>query len=180
MVSPGNRGSEQRRVVDLCWTSSQSRSSTRCKPDPLSSQRTTGAPHSSRPRVRGMMVEPSEVTDMDLHLMPHGQATTETEDPERPLTDAGRAAVQRVAKRARAADVRISSCLHSGSCVQSRLRSCLREIGVEPTVRLDRVLRPMTRWYRSRSGFERRPSTNRLRSSATCLSSAGLPRCWSS
>jgi len=127
-----------------------------------------------------MMGEPTEVTDMDLYLMQHGQATTETEDPERPLTDAGRAAVQRVAKRARAADVRISSCLHSGSCVQSRLRSCLREIGVEPTVRLDRVLRPMTRWYRSRSGFERRPSTNRLRSSATCLSSAGLPRCWSS
>ena len=51
---------------------------------------------------------------MDLYLMQHGQATTETEDPERPLTDAGRAAVQRVAKRARAADVRISSCLHSG------------------------------------------------------------------
>jgi broad specificity phosphatase PhoE len=44
-----------------------------------------------------MMVEPSEVTDMDLYLMQHGQATTETEDPERPLTDAGRAAVQRVA-----------------------------------------------------------------------------------
>jgi phosphohistidine phosphatase SixA len=42
------------------------------------------------------MVEPSEVTDMDLYLMQHGQATTETEDPERPLTDAGRAAVQRV------------------------------------------------------------------------------------
>jgi hypothetical protein len=40
-----------------------------------------------------MMVEPSEVTDMDLYLMQHGQATTETEDPERPLTDAGRAAV---------------------------------------------------------------------------------------
>jgi phosphohistidine phosphatase len=59
-------------------------------------------------------VEPSEVTDMDLYLMQHGQATTETEDPERPLTDAGRAAVQRVAKRARAADVRISGCLHSG------------------------------------------------------------------
>jgi phosphohistidine phosphatase len=35
---------------------------------------------------------------MDLYLMQHGQATTETEDPERPLTDAGRAAVQRVAK----------------------------------------------------------------------------------
>src|SRR6478752_1111244 len=46
----------------------------------------------------GMMVEPSEVTDMDLYLMQHGQATTETEDPERPLTDAGRSAVQRVAE----------------------------------------------------------------------------------
>ncbi len=51
---------------------------------------------------------------MDLYLMQHGQATTETEDPERPLTDAGRAAVQRVAKRARAAGVRIGGCLHSG------------------------------------------------------------------
>ena len=51
---------------------------------------------------------------MDLYLMQHGQATTETENPERPLTDAGRAAVQRVAKRARAADVRISGCVHSG------------------------------------------------------------------
>ena len=27
-----------------------------------------------------MMVEPSEVTDMDLYLMQHGQATTETEE----------------------------------------------------------------------------------------------------
>ena len=51
---------------------------------------------------------------MDLYLMQHGQATTETEDPERALTAAGRAAVRRVAKRARAADVRISGCLHSG------------------------------------------------------------------
>jgi phosphohistidine phosphatase len=51
---------------------------------------------------------------MDLYLMQHGQATTETEDPERPLTDAGRAAVQRVAERARAVTVGISGCLHSG------------------------------------------------------------------
>ena len=59
---------------------------------------TPDAPHSARLSVRGMMVEPSEVTDMDLYLMQHGQSTTETEDPERPLTDAGRAAVQRVAE----------------------------------------------------------------------------------
>jgi len=93
------------------------------------------ATHSSRPRVRGMMVEPSEVTDMDLYLMQHGQATTETEDPERPLTDAGRAAVQRVAQRARAADVRISGCLHSGKLRAAQTAQLLvREIGVEPRV----------------------------------------------
>ena len=91
-------------------------------------------PSHSRPRVRGMMVEPSEVTDMDLYLMQHGQATTETEDPERPLTDAGRAAVQRVAKRARAADVRISACLHSGKLrAEQTAQLLVREIGVEPS-----------------------------------------------
>ena len=85
--------------------------------------------------VRGMMVEPSEVTDMDLYLMQHGQATTETEDPERPLTDAGRAAVQRVAKRARAADVRISGCLHSGKLrAEQTAQLLVREIGAEPSV----------------------------------------------
>jgi len=51
---------------------------------------------------------------MDVYLMQHGQATTETEDPERPLTDAGRAAVQRVAERSRVAGVRISGCMRSG------------------------------------------------------------------
>jgi hypothetical protein len=80
---------------------------------------TPDASHSSRLSVRGMMVEPSEVTDMDLYLMQHGQATTETEDPERPLTDAGRAAVQRVAAFGSAA-----ACT-AESCAQSRLRSCL-------------------------------------------------------
>ena len=63
---------------------------------------------------------------MDLYLMQHGQATTETEDPERPLTAAGRAAVQRVATRARAADVRISGCLHAES---SRRADCAAACG---------------------------------------------------
>ena len=34
---------------------------------------------------------------MDLYLMQHGQVTTETENPDRPLTDAGQAAVQCIA-----------------------------------------------------------------------------------
>jgi phosphohistidine phosphatase len=51
---------------------------------------------------------------MALYLMQHGEATTDTENPARPLTDTGRAAVERVAARAKAADVRIDRCVHSG------------------------------------------------------------------
>src|ERR1700716_1202567 len=102
-----------------------------------------------------MMVEPSEVTDMDLYLMQHGQATTETEDPERPLTDAGRAAVQRVAERARAADVRISGCLHSGKLrAEQTAQLLVTEIGEEPSVEARPGLAPndpvvsVTQWLR--------------------------------
>src|SRR4051812_34740274 len=51
---------------------------------------------------------------MDLYLMQHGEATSEAENPERPLTEAGRAAVQRVSARARAAGVHVGACVHSG------------------------------------------------------------------
>jgi phosphohistidine phosphatase len=55
-----------------------------------------------------------EVTTMDLYLMQHGEATTEAENPERPLTEAGRTAVQRVSARARAVGVHVGVCVHSG------------------------------------------------------------------
>jgi phosphohistidine phosphatase len=51
---------------------------------------------------------------MELYLMQHGEATTEAENPERPLTEAGRAAVRRVSARARAAGVHVGLCVHSG------------------------------------------------------------------
>jgi phosphohistidine phosphatase len=51
---------------------------------------------------------------MDLYLMQHGEATTETEDPARPLTEAGREAVQRVADRAKAAGAHLDISVHSG------------------------------------------------------------------
>jgi phosphohistidine phosphatase len=51
---------------------------------------------------------------MDLFLMQHGEAMAETDDPARPLTMAGRAAVERVAVRAQATGVRVDRCLHSG------------------------------------------------------------------
>jgi phosphohistidine phosphatase len=114
--------------------------------------------HSSPPSVRAVMGKKSEVTDMDLYLMQHGQATTETENPERPLTDAGRAAVQRVAESARAADVRISGCLHSGKLRAEQTAQLLaREIGVTPSVEAraglapnDPVL-PVAQWLRTQT-----------------------------
>jgi phosphohistidine phosphatase len=51
---------------------------------------------------------------MDLYLMQHGEATTEAENPDRPLTGAGRAVVERVSARARAAGVHVGVCVHSG------------------------------------------------------------------
>jgi phosphohistidine phosphatase len=124
-----------------------------------------------------MMVEPSEVTDMDLYLMQHGQATTETEDPKRPLTDAGRAAVQRVAERARAADVRISGCLHSGKLrAEQTAQLLVTEIGVEASVEArpglapnDPVV-PVAQWLRAETEHQslalvgNMPFVGRLRS----------------
>jgi phosphohistidine phosphatase len=51
---------------------------------------------------------------MRVYLVQHGRATSEEEDPARPLTPAGREEVERVARAAAAADVRPASILHSG------------------------------------------------------------------
>jgi phosphohistidine phosphatase len=51
---------------------------------------------------------------MDLYLMQHGEATAEAENPERPLTKAGQATVQRVSAWAHAAGVHVGVCVHSG------------------------------------------------------------------
>ncbi len=50
---------------------------------------------------------------MDFYLVRHGEAFTDSEDPQRSLTPAGRADVERVA-RAAAARVRASAIFHSG------------------------------------------------------------------
>ena len=89
--------------------------------------------------------------------MQHGQATTETEDPERPLTDAGRAAVQRAAQRARAAGVRISGCLHSGKLRAEQTALLVAEIGLEPSIEarpglaLNDPVIPVAQWLRAQT-----------------------------
>lgn len=51
---------------------------------------------------------------MQLFLVQHGEAKPETEDPERPLTEQGTAATERVAAWASQIKVRVSQIRHSG------------------------------------------------------------------
>jgi phosphohistidine phosphatase len=51
---------------------------------------------------------------MQLYLMQHGEATSEEDNPDRPLTARGRADVARVASRARASGLSLRTILHSG------------------------------------------------------------------
>ena len=51
---------------------------------------------------------------MWLHLVQHGHAKTEAQDPERPLTDRGAADVRRVAELAAAAGITTGRICHSG------------------------------------------------------------------
>jgi phosphohistidine phosphatase len=51
---------------------------------------------------------------MSLYLVQHGQAKTEEEDPERPLTDRGAADVRRVAEVAAAVGITAGRICHSG------------------------------------------------------------------
>lgn len=72
---------------------------------------------------------------MDLYLMQHGEATTKAANPDRPLTDAGRAAVQRVAARGRAAGVQVAHCVHSGKLrAEETARLLVTELGADVSV----------------------------------------------
>jgi len=51
---------------------------------------------------------------MELYLMQHGEARAKEEDPDRPLTDAWRATVERVARRAAGFGLRLDAIQHSG------------------------------------------------------------------
>lgn len=56
----------------------------------------------------------NEGVPVDIYLMQHGVATSAEDDPARPLTPSGRGDVERVARRAAAAGVRVARCVHSG------------------------------------------------------------------
>jgi len=78
---------------------------------------------------------------MAVYLMQHGEATTEAENAARPLTETGRAVVERVAARANAADVRIDRCVHSGKLRAEQTADVL--LGA---LESERIIEPVTGW----------------------------------
>ncbi len=69
---------------------------------------------------------------MDVYLMQHGMALTEEQDPARPLSEDGRAAVEAVVARARGAGVDIDLCLHSGKMRAAQTAQILAEgLGID-------------------------------------------------
>jgi phosphohistidine phosphatase len=82
-----------------------------------------------------MMESTVEVIAVDIFLMQHGEAASEAENPDRPLTDAGRAAVQRVAARAEAAGVHVGPCVHSGKLrAEQTARLLVTHLGADVSV----------------------------------------------
>ena len=51
---------------------------------------------------------------MEVYLVQHGEAKPESEDPERPLTDKGRAEVESIARYVAGLGVKVARILHSG------------------------------------------------------------------
>ncbi|HYT72828.1 MAG TPA: phosphohistidine phosphatase SixA [Gemmatimonadales bacterium] len=68
---------------------------------------------------------------MDLYLVQHGEAKPESEDPARPLTDRGRREVERVARAAARAGLRVARILHSGK-LRARETAEILAAGLSP------------------------------------------------
>ena len=65
-----------------------------------------------RSATRPIAVESNSV--VEFYLVRHGEAVSETQDPERPLTPAGRQAVEQVARYASAKYIQVAAVFHSG------------------------------------------------------------------
>jgi phosphohistidine phosphatase len=84
-----------------------------------------------------------EVSPMDVYLMQHGEAWPEQANPDRPLTDAGRATVERVARRAAGPGLRPDGIRHSGIPRARQSAEILAtQLGAEGQVREEPGLRP--------------------------------------
>jgi phosphohistidine phosphatase len=111
------------------------------------------------PRVRANALFPRR-GDMNVYLMQHGEAAAKADDPARPLTVPGRAAVTRVAYHAQAAGVRVDHCLHSGKLrAQQTAQILAAAVGSGPVDPHDGLapndsIAPMAEWLHGRSEDE--------------------------
>ena len=65
---------------------------------------------------------------MDFYLVRHGRATSEDIDPRRPLTSAGRVAVEQLGRAATSRRVQVSEIVHSGILRAEQTAAILAEI----------------------------------------------------
>jgi len=80
---------------------------------------------------------------MDFYLVRHGTAKSESEDPQRPLSDRGQREVEEVGGAAAAKEVRISEILHSGKLRARQTAEILAQaIGPARGIRETRGLSP--------------------------------------
>jgi phosphohistidine phosphatase len=69
---------------------------------------------------------------MELYLVQHGEATTESDDPQRPLTERGKAEVEKVARYAAGLKLPVSLILHSGKLRAQQTAEILAQHLVPP------------------------------------------------
>ncbi len=80
---------------------------------------------------------------MELYLMRHGEAHESVTDPARPLTERGRAAVERVAVEAQRRGVRVSRICHSGILRAEQTAELLaRQVGNDEPLEVRDGLQP--------------------------------------
>jgi phosphohistidine phosphatase len=81
---------------------------------------------------------------MDVYLMRHGEARPDGEDPQRPLTEAGRLAVERVARRLALDDPQLDGIYHSGILRARQTAEVLAaQLDARPPVHERSGLRPL-------------------------------------
>ncbi|MCW8955746.1 MAG: phosphohistidine phosphatase SixA [Gammaproteobacteria bacterium] len=73
---------------------------------------------------------------MRLYLVQHGEACTKQIDPERPLTDQGKADINRLASFLQQAAIRVECVIHSGKLRAQQTAECLAK-SIAPDVKLE-------------------------------------------
>src|SRR5918996_2447182 len=109
-----------------------------------------------------MMQRAPEVTAMGLYLMQHGQATTDAENPERPLTGAAGRLCGESLPGLGPRGVRVGHCVHSGKLrAELTARLLVSEIGAESSVEArpglapDHPAAPTAQWLHRVSEHQR-------------------------